>query len=56
MALVLCGAGSPEDQALIDAILERSGAAGFAREFLKAKGVRHVDSVFDAFAAPLAAE
>ncbi len=56
VALALCGAGSPEDQALIDAVLMRSGEAGFAREFLKAKGVRHVDSVFDAFAAPLAAE
>ena len=56
VALALCGAGSPEDQTLIDAVLSRSGEAGFAREFLKAKGVRHVDSVFDAFAAPLAAE
>ncbi|MNI33174.1 Type IV secretion system protein virB4 [compost metagenome] len=56
VGLALCGAGSPEDQALIDAVLRRSDAAGFAREFLKAKGVRDVDPVFDAFAAPLAAE
>lgn len=57
VALALCGAGSPEDQVLIDDVLSRSGNAGFAREFLKAKGVRNVDSVFDAFAAsPLAAE
>ena len=57
VALALCGAGSSDDQALIDAVLARSGEAGFARQFLKAKGVRDVDSVFDAFAAsPLAAE
>nr|WP_313040201.1 conjugal transfer protein TrbE [Brevundimonas diminuta] len=56
VGLALCGAGSPEDQSLIDTVLRRSDAAGFAREFLKAKGVRDVDPVFDAFAAPLAAE
>lgn len=56
VALALCGAGSPEDQALIDRVLDRSGEAGFAREFLKAKGVQNVDAVLDAFAAPLAAE
>lgn len=56
VGLALCGAGSPEDQSLIDAVLRRSDAAGFAREFLKAKGVRDVDPVFDAFAAQLAAE
>lgn len=54
--LAICGAGAPADQALIDAILARSGPAGFAREFLKAKGVRHVDAVLDALAPPLAAE
>jgi len=56
VALALCGAGSPEDQALIDAVLSRSDAVGFAREFLKAKGVQDVDSVFDAFAASRSAE
>lgn len=56
VSLALCGAGSPEDQALIDAVLARAGAAGFAREFLTAKGVQNVESVFDAFARPLAAE
>lgn len=56
VGLALCGAGSPEDQSLVDAVLRRSDAAGFAREFLKAKGVRDVDPVFDAFAAQLAAE
>jgi len=56
VGLALCGAGSPEDQSLIDAVLRRSDAVGFAREFLKAKGVRDVDPVFDAFAAQLAAE
>jgi len=56
VTLALCGASSPEDQALIDAVLERAGPARFAREFLKAKGVTHVDAVFDALAVPLAAE
>ncbi|MFC3077842.1 conjugal transfer protein TrbE [Phenylobacterium terrae] len=53
--LALCGAASPDDQALIDAVLARAGPDRFAREFLKAKGVLHVDPVLDAFA-PLAAE
>ncbi len=57
VALALCGAASPEDQILIDAVLERAGPAGFARAFLKAKGVTHVDPMFDALAdVPLAAE
>lgn len=56
VALALCGSGSPEDQILIDDILARVGEAGFAREFLKAKGVQNVESVLDAFARPLAAE
>jgi type IV secretion system protein VirB4 len=57
VSLALCGAASPEDQALIDRTLAAAGPAGFARAFLKAKGVTHVDEVFDAFAPPaLAAE
>jgi len=56
VALALCGASAPEDQTLIDDILAASGGAGFAREFLTAKGVHNVDAVFDAFARPLAAE
>ncbi len=61
VALALCGAGSPEDQTLIDAILAASDSGGeppedFARRFLTAKGVSDVQSVFDAFAHPLAAE
>lgn len=56
VGLALCGASSPEDQALIDQVQARAGATGFAREFLKAKGVQHVDAVFDALAPPLAAE
>jgi type IV secretion system protein VirB4 len=56
VALALCGASAPEDQTLIDQVLARAGEAGFAREFLKAKGVQHVDAVFDAFAPALAAE
>jgi type IV secretion system protein VirB4 len=55
VALALCGAASPEDQTLIDQVLARAGEAGFAREFLKAKGVQHVDAVFDAFAPTLVA-
>lgn len=49
--LALCGAGSPEDQVLIEAILEAHGPQGFAAAFLKAKRVLHVDEAFDAFAA-----
>jgi type IV secretory pathway VirB4 component len=56
VGLALCGASAPEDHSLIDQVLARSGEAGFAREFLKAKGVQHVDAVFDALAPPLAAE
>jgi type IV secretion system protein VirB4 len=55
--LAFCGAASPEDQALIDQVLARGGAAGFARAFLAAKGFAHVDALFDAVADPaLAAE
>jgi type IV secretion system protein VirB4 len=66
VGLALCGASSPEDQALIDQVLAHAGPhtqpGHFARAFLKAKGVSHVDPVFDAFtnvqpqAVPLAAE
>ena len=56
VGLALCGASSPEDQTLIDDILARNGESRFAREFLTAKGVHHVDAVLDAFAPPLAAE
>jgi type IV secretion system protein TrbE len=55
--LALCGASSPEDQALIDRALADAGPAGFARAFLAAKGFAHVDALFDALdAPPLAAE
>jgi len=56
VALAICGSGSPEDQALIDAILEHTPVSGFARQFLKAKGVQNVDSVFDAFVLAVAPE
>jgi len=57
VALALCGASSPEDQTLIDRTLAQAGMDGFARAFLKAKGVQHADALFDAFIeAPLAAE
>lgn len=63
--LALCGAASPEDQLLIDAVLAGLDPADtrpdrFVRAFLKAKGVQHVDTVFDSFDPsadhPLAAE
>ena len=56
VALALCGASTPDDQTLIDDILARTGEHRFAREFLTAQGVHHVDAVLDAFAPPLAAE
>jgi type IV secretion system protein TrbE len=57
VALALCGASSPDDQALIDQVLARAGPEGFAPAFLAAKGFTHVDTVFDALAEPpLAAE
>jgi len=55
--LALCGASSPDDQALIDQVIARAGPAGFVRAFLAAKGFSHVDALFDTFAEPpLAAE
>jgi type IV secretion system protein VirB4 len=57
VALALCGASSPDDQALIDQVLARAGPDGFARAFLAAKGFAHVDALFDTLADPsLAAE
>ena len=57
VGLALCGSSSPEDQVLIDQVLQRAGPEQFLRAFLKAKGVSHVDAVFDALAeVPLAAE
>lgn len=52
--LALCGASSPDDQALIESVAAALDPTDprpdrFAREFLKAKGVRHVDQVFDSF-------
>ena len=58
VGLALCAASAPEDHKLIDEVLERLGQtdgapvdpsqpSAFAREFLKAKGVHHVDAVFD---------
>jgi len=57
VGLALCGSSAPEDQKLIDAVLERAGPDAFLRAFLKAKGAHHVDAVFDSLSeAPLAAE
>ena len=39
IALSVCGSGSPENQALIERCLLKAGSAGFAAEFLKAKGL-----------------
>jgi len=55
--LALCGASSPADQTLIESVLAALDPADlrpdrFAREFLKAKGVQHVDNVFDSFDPP----
>ncbi|QYF87044.1 conjugal transfer protein TrbE [Brevundimonas sp. PAMC22021] len=55
--LALCGASSPDDQALISRVCAALDPADvrpdrFAREFLKAKGVHHVDRVFDSFDPP----
>ena len=56
-ALAVCGASSPEDQALIDQVLARAGPDGFARAFLAAKGFAHVDALFDGLIEPpIAAE
>lgn len=52
VALALCAAAAPDDQALIDRILARHGPDGFLRAFLTAKGFAHVDTLFDALAAP----
>lgn len=52
VALALCGASAPEDLRLVDQALEQGGRDGFLPTFLKAKGVRHVDALFDALAAP----
>lgn len=46
--LALCAASSAEDQALIDAVLAEHGPIDFARHFLTAKGLTHVDPLFDA--------
>jgi type IV secretion system protein VirB4 len=50
-ALAVCGASSPEDQALIDATLARVGPSQFPAAFLKAKGLAHVDETLTAFGA-----
>jgi type IV secretion system protein VirB4 len=50
-ALAVCGASSPEDQALIDATLARVGPVRFPAAFLAAKGLAHVDETLAAFSA-----
>lgn len=48
-ALALCGASSPEDQALIEATLARVGPSQFAPAFLSAKGLTHVENALEEF-------
>lgn len=55
-ALALCASSSPQDQTLIENLLDRFGPERFCAEFLKAKGVRHVDEVFQDRLTALAAE
>jgi type IV secretion system protein VirB4 len=51
-ALAICGASSPDDQALIDATLARVGADNFAAAFLTAKGLSHVEDALGEFTIP----
>ena len=46
--LALCGASSPEAQAVINDVLTRAGEANFARTFLRTRGVEGVDALFAA--------
>jgi len=52
-ALALCGASSPDDQALIEAIVARLGSdmsgPHFAHAFLEAKGIAGTKALFGAF-------
>ncbi|HEX2562017.1 conjugal transfer protein TrbE [Phenylobacterium sp.] len=56
--LAICGASTPEDQTLIDRILDACPSGGFAPAFLEAKGVAAAADLFAAFQTPtsLAAE
>jgi type IV secretion system protein TrbE len=51
-ALAVCGASSPEDQKLIEQVLDtlppNDEADGFARAFLAAKGLSGIGALFDA--------
>jgi type IV secretion system protein VirB4 len=50
VALALCGASSPADQALIDRLLADAGRDAFAEEFLKAKGLDWAAELLNDFA------
>lgn len=50
IALSMCGAGTPEDLALIERCLGKAGTAGFAAEFLRAKGLGWAADLLPAWA------
>ena len=49
IALALCGAGSPDDQRLIDRTIAKSDPAEFADAFLRAKGLAWAAELLGAF-------
>lgn len=49
VALALCGASMPSDQALIDRVLAEAGSEGFARGFLAACGLGWAAELVDRF-------
>jgi type IV secretion system protein TrbE len=53
VALALCGAGTPDDQRLIDHCLTDGGAANFAARFLEAKGLGWAADLLARWASPL---
>jgi type IV secretion system protein TrbE len=54
VALAFCGAGSPDDQRLIDRCLGDGEAAGFAARLLHAKGLGWAADLLARFSAPVA--
>lgn len=53
IALALCGASSPADQALIDHVLAEHRDDGFAANFLAARGIDWAAELFDQFPATI---
>jgi type IV secretion system protein VirB4 len=54
VALAVCGAGSPDDQRLIDRCLGNGEAGGFANRFLRAKDLGWAADLLARWAAPVA--